>query len=103
MRCSTDSVPFHNNERYQEALSELKHREPSKLSFKSQDLDEKDHLVETLLNFRELISSKPFLEHDILWENLDSNRKIANFKQFLLLIALFFFFLVLMTPANVLN
>jgi hypothetical protein len=59
--------------------------------------------IDTDINFMNVVSTKPFLEKNILWENLDSNRLCAGLIQFILLILVLVFFIILMTPANVLN
>ena len=84
MKNSYDAAPFFDNDYFQEKLTD-------------------SHYFSLVLNFKEAITSEAFIENDIIWENLDSNQMVAKIKQFVFCILLLVFFLILMTPANVLS
>jgi len=97
---SADSVPLHHNDEFQKALLKMDNTDKIVKCAASSEPGAEETIE---LDFREVESNKPYMEKDILWENLDSNRWFRGFIQFVLLILLLVFFLILMTPANLLN
>ena len=63
-----------------------------------QNIVKERHTEDGEIDFTDLVARKPFLEDDIIWENLHKDRAWAAGKRIVLFVGLMIFSLLLLTP-----